>query len=329
MESYTARHVREVFLQGDIPADQWPMIIARQGIVGVLEFFGFTAISTALIEVGGTQGIERLRNVIDPFFTGLLTLVAKWNGDVTQIAGDVVTVTWKNQSLQNAAMPLSSSSSSSRFASLSAEFLSVGCCMELAKFVNKYNGTLVGSDIGSKRIQLRVALQGGLIHHVHFGIKGSRREYCVVGPAVASAHSNRRTGKEGEIIVSAPIWHALQRSINVSLIKVRPVVSSAEACPYALVFSGASKTSLDVLDAMKRILRSRRSSVAATVAAIANGDPADQEYEGALPPQAMDSCREYINTSALYQLTNRLDMSFLRTMSSVVIKVSHARHMQG
>ncbi|KAL2914862.1 Adenylate cyclase type 10 [Polyrhizophydium stewartii] len=308
MDSYVARHIRDVYTFSD-RLSKWPAVVTVAGIVAVVEFTGLTGITTALIEAGGPQGVERLRNVIGPFYTGIFTLATKWSGDITQFSitqGDVVTICWRSDSsaLETSWAP----------AMISAEFHSIGCVIELIKFVNKYNSTLVGSDIGSKRVQVRVAIETGQLHHTHFGIKGARREHCVVGPAVASAHTYRKAAHEGEIVFNALIWTGLQQTINVPTIRPRPFRVSEQVEPDEryMSFLGTSKQALDTLDMMKRIMRGKRRQTPG-----GNGESDDPEMPS---QQVLDVCREYTNSSAQHQIAAGTYLSYLRIMSTIVIK---------
>lgn len=206
-----------------------PMMVETWGVVGIVDISGYSALASQLykhvkIHLAG----EVLQRVVNEAFEPILDVIKEYNGDIVKFAGDAILVSWSvpgtmtNGTVHHANKPQpdkptdlnASTNTTSALQDSNANFLekddtarnpeakaqlfasAIAACNKIVKMMRNYTKTIPELDKPVK-LDVHISLAGGMVHHVHVGLKGTRREYFLSGPATLIASSLLDKAKRG------------------------------------------------------------------------------------------------------------------------------------
>ncbi|KND02345.1 uncharacterized protein SPPG_02817 [Spizellomyces punctatus DAOM BR117] len=103
LEKFVPLNVQKVCrLQSTDSGQEWlpplPFGFRHTGAVGVIDISGFTTLTTTLAQRFGSGGGAKIRNIINPVFSGLIDCVHRHNGSVVKFVGDALICCWAAES---------------------------------------------------------------------------------------------------------------------------------------------------------------------------------------------------------------------------------------
>ena len=218
---YLPLHVREIFAQvskneklalspldpqeGDVP-----MMLESEGVVGIVDISGYSALASQLYKKTNHAG-EVLQRVVNEVFEPILDIIKEHGGDVIKFAGDAILVSWSypgshqrtvtslsksDLDLTEHAKSTASRASADRETQLNMMSHAIASCWKIGKMMRGYTKIIPELEKPVK-LDVHTSLAAGVIHHVHVGVKGTRREYFLSGPATLTASSLLDKAKRG------------------------------------------------------------------------------------------------------------------------------------
>lgn len=155
-------------------------------VVLLADVSGFTALTERLAE-SGTDGAEKLSEILNARFSGLIEMLVHHGGDITHFAGDAIVAIWR-------LAPAGSLAQAVRQAAT--------CALALQAL------PAAASD-GAAALPLRA---GVCVGSAWWALLGAEEEHTFVfgGVPVVAAAAAAAAGQPGEVVISAAAWSLLQ-----------------------------------------------------------------------------------------------------------------------
>jgi class 3 adenylate cyclase len=174
--------------------NEHPFAGSRVGAAAVLyaDIVGFTTLAEAVCR-DGSQGVERLGEILNGHFGELVGLVLRDRGDVVSFHGDALLAQWPVRN--DAWFGASSIEEATRLAQ--------HCADQMQRILHRRE---IGAGI---RLELRIAIGAGNLRELHVGATGKRWVYFVAGAAVRQLRQALALARPGETVLSAEATHAV------------------------------------------------------------------------------------------------------------------------
>eukprot|EP00042_Codosiga_hollandica_P050953 m.618782 g.618782 ORF g.618782 m.618782 type:complete len:1572 (-) comp58191_c0_seq1:134-4849(-) len=144
---------------------------------------GFTALTERLSR--NPHGAEELCSILNGFFTILVDVVLRFNGDIVKFAGDAVSIVWAVGDSEDTPAEL-----------VDCVKLAVACSHELHRRLDNYRATEHDS------LRLHMGIGAGQLTCLHVGGVFSRWEYVVSGPPMSQIAVAEPLAMPGETVIS-------------------------------------------------------------------------------------------------------------------------------
>ncbi|HYO66955.1 MAG TPA: AAA family ATPase, partial [Archangium sp.] len=162
----------------------------QQGALLFADLTGFTAVAEAL-DNSGPAGAERLRGILDAFFSRLIDTLLAHGGDVLRFAGDALLALW----------PVEADGDLARAVRLAAQ------CAQAAQ------GLIDGSQpVDGVRLRLKVGIGAGTVRLSDVGGEKGRWDFLASGEPLVEMALAQGTALPGEIILGPRAWPLLRRA---------------------------------------------------------------------------------------------------------------------
>jgi class 3 adenylate cyclase len=174
--------------------NEHPFVGSREGAGAVLyaDIVGFTTLAEALCR-DGSQGVERLSDILNGHFGELVEFVLRERGDVVSFHGDALLAQWPVR--DDVRFGAGSIEEATRLAHRCAE-----------KMQRRLHLREIGAGI---RLELRIAIGAGNLRELHVGAPGKRWVYFIAGAAVRQLRQALTLARAGETLMSPEAAHAL------------------------------------------------------------------------------------------------------------------------
>ncbi|OJT25589.1 hypothetical protein BO221_06870 [Archangium sp. Cb G35] len=177
-------------LQEDTSRPRAGALREQQGAVLFADLTGFTAVAEAL-ENSGPAGAERLRGILDAFFSSLIDTLLAHGGDVLRFAGDALVALW----------PVEADGDLARAVRLAAQ------CAQAAQ------GLIDGSQpVDGLRLRLKVGIGAGTVRLSDVGGERGRWDFLASGEPLLEMAQAQGAALPGEIILGPRAWPLLPRA---------------------------------------------------------------------------------------------------------------------
>jgi adenylate cyclase len=150
---------------------------------------GFTALSEKLMEKAGAEGIEILTKIINDYFSTMLEILAKSNGQLLKFAGDALLTFFPKESLDEFPKAINAGL---RMQRAMAEKFQPIINDDLDRWYGQHNLQLTMS-IGISRGELFEALVGSI----------NQRDHMIMGKLPGQADAAEKAGVRDEVIIPA------------------------------------------------------------------------------------------------------------------------------
>jgi class 3 adenylate cyclase/tetratricopeptide (TPR) repeat protein len=160
----------------------------QQGAVLFADLTGFTALAEAL-ENSGPSGAERLRGILDAFFSRLIDTLLAHGGDVLRFAGDALVALWPEDS--PGALP--------RAVRLAAQ------CAQAAQAL-----TAASEPLDGVRLRLKVGIGAGTVQLSDVGGEKGRWDFLASGEPLLEMAQAANAAQPGEILLGPRAWPLLE-----------------------------------------------------------------------------------------------------------------------
>ena len=177
---------------------QRPVARSTQGSAAVLfaDIAGFTALAEAVCR-DGSQGVERLSEILDACFGELIELVQRFRGDVVSFHGDALLAHW----------PVDGSAEFGAATLALATHHAARCAAAIQHAMHRRS---LGRDI---TVSLRIAVGAGPVCAFHVGSDGDRWTYFIAGEAVLQLRDAQRLAAPGDVVLSAAAARAAAQTV--------------------------------------------------------------------------------------------------------------------
>ncbi|HYO51324.1 AAA family ATPase [Archangium sp.] len=160
----------------------------QQGAVLFADLTGFTALAEAL-EHSGPSGAERLRGILDTFFSRLIDTILVHGGDVLRFAGDALVALW----------PADPAGELPRAVRLAAR------CAQAAQAL------IEGSEpVDGVRLRLKMGIGAGTVRLSDVGGEKGRWDFLASGEPLLEMAQAQNAAQPGEIILGPRAWPLLE-----------------------------------------------------------------------------------------------------------------------
>lgn len=166
---------------------------AGTGAVVYADIVGFTSLTEAVCR-DGSQGVERLSEILNGHFGELVEIVLRDRGDVVSFHGDALMAQWPVR--DNAWFGAGSIEEATRLAR--------DCAGQMQRLLHRRE---IGAGI---RLELRIAIGAGHLRELHVGAPGKRWVYFIAGAAVRQLREALALARPGETVLSAEAAHAVR-----------------------------------------------------------------------------------------------------------------------
>ena len=174
--------------------NEHPFAGSRVGAAAVLyaDIVGFTTLAEAVCR-DGSQGVERLGEILNGHFGELVEFVLGDRGDVVSFHGDALLAQWPVRN--DAWFGASSIEEATRLAQ--------HCAGQMQRKLHRRE---IGAGI---RLELRIAIGAGNLRELHVGAPGKRWVYFIAGAAIRQLRQALTLARPGETVLSAEAAHAV------------------------------------------------------------------------------------------------------------------------
>ena len=160
----------------------------QQGAVLFADLTGFTAVAETL-EHSGPSGAERLRGILDAFFSRLIDTLLAHGGDVLRFAGDAVVALWPAEPDGGLARAVQLAAQSARAA----------------------QALIDGSEpVDGVRLRLKVGIGAGTVQLSDVGGEKGRWDFLASGEPLLEMAQAQNAALPGEIILGPRAWPLLE-----------------------------------------------------------------------------------------------------------------------
>ena len=167
----------------------------RPGAFMFADVGGFTALSERIQQHSGPEGTEVLTSVINHYFTAMLDILAKSDGQLLKFAGDALLAFYPGRSSEDAAPALKAVRTGLRMQKAMQE--------GYQPIRNERLNALLGPDHGAELIMSIGIAQGQLYESVVGGV--AQRDHIIQGHLPGLAMEAEGVGIRDEVIVSADV----------------------------------------------------------------------------------------------------------------------------
>ncbi|MCY1072942.1 AAA family ATPase [Archangium lansingense] len=177
-------------LQEDTSRPRAGALREQQGAVLFADLTGFTAMAEAL-ENSGPSGAERLRGILDTFFSRLIDTILAHGGDILRFAGDALVALW----------PADPDGELPRAVRLAAQ------CARAAQSL------IEGSEpVDGVRLRLKVGIGAGTVRLSDVGGEKGRWDFLASGEPLLEMAQAAHSAQPGEIILGPRAWPLLHEA---------------------------------------------------------------------------------------------------------------------
>ncbi|QRN97216.1 AAA family ATPase [Archangium violaceum] len=161
--------------------------LEQQGAVLFADLTGFTALAEAM-NGAGPSGAERLRGILDAFFSRLIDTLTAHGGDVLRFAGDAVVALWPAESPED--LPR-------------AVRLAAGCAQAAQALIAGLE------PVDGVRLRLKVGIGAGPVQLSDVGGEKGRWDFLVSGEPLLEMARAEHAAQPGEILLGPQAWRLL------------------------------------------------------------------------------------------------------------------------
>ncbi|KAJ3412265.1 Adenylate cyclase type 10 [Chytridiales sp. JEL 0842] len=178
--------------QGPMKKESIPVKCETGGVMVIVDVSGYTSLTEMLFDVNDNAGGERVYNIVNPFFDGLIKTIEKYQGQVVKFCGDSLIASW----ITAEGSPIFNSTA-----------LSLLCSVDIMQEFEEYDVELPhkpGETPKYHTMSVHIGIGCGSIHHLFVGHE-SRAEYVITGEAITTASRLLTQTKRGEIALSLAV----------------------------------------------------------------------------------------------------------------------------
>ncbi|KAJ3143782.1 Adenylate cyclase type 10, partial [Irineochytrium annulatum] len=203
---FTAGSVRDLVLQCDADGTEPPTVpmatTVPGGAVAIVDISGFTKLTSLLMGINASAGAAQVRELLNPPFERIISIINRWGGSVVKFAGDAVIVCF-------------SDADASRQTVLGAVVCNLELLLEFQGLHIDLTNTALPHTMsfgGSMELKIHIGIGVGDVDHIHIGeqldreyaetadsagFQQRRREYFVSGSPVTEAGDMLKYASKG------------------------------------------------------------------------------------------------------------------------------------
>ncbi len=194
-----ARYVPNLVVRHLAPATPQPLIEHFRAAVLFVDITGFTALAEQLTR-RELADAEMLSQVLNEYFGQLTTLITDHGGDIMKFAGDALLAVWI---ADGAAESAEQRTADLRHATLRA----AQCALAIQTLLHAYS-------VGTTALTMRIGIGAGPISAVHIGGHAGRREFTLLGAALARVSQAEQLAQPGTVILAPVAWSLIADSVD-------------------------------------------------------------------------------------------------------------------